>query len=228
MTESHAPRFELVIFDCDGVLVDSEPLANRVLAECLCELGLPTTADEAWRTYGGQSWETCFAQIRERLGRPLPRAFEADFAARLAAVLEAELRPVPHIHHALERIPTQTCVASNGRRATMQLTLAKTGLLARFDGRIFSAADVVRPKPFPDLFLHAAQTLGVAPARCAVVEDSPRGAQAGAAAGMAVFGFAPHGEPEKLAATGARVFADMRALPELLGFGATSSARRGR
>ena len=205
-----------MIFDCDGVLVDSEPIANRVLAESLSELGRPTSAEQAWREYGGQTWDACFAQMERSLGRALPSGFPDAFAARLEQALERELEPIAGIHEALAAISTPSCVASNGRHETMRLTLAKTGLLARFDGRIFSAADVPRPKPFPDLYLHAAARMGVAPARCAVVEDSPRGAAAGAAAGMTVFGFAPHGGSERIAASCAQVFADMRALPRLL------------
>jgi HAD superfamily hydrolase (TIGR01509 family) len=213
---SRSSRFDLVIFDCDGVLVDSEPIANRVLAESLSELGRPTTAEEAWREYGGQTWDACFLQMARALGRALPPDFPRQFAARLDAALAAELAPIDGIHDALARIATPSCVASNGRHATMRITLAKTGLLDRFAGRIFSADDVARPKPFPDLYLHAADRMGHAPARCVVVEDSPRGAAAGAAAGMTVLGFAPHGETDRLAASCAHVFADMRALPDLL------------
>ena len=216
MPPAATPRFELVIFDCDGVLIDSEPIANRVLARSLTELGRPTSADEAWREYGGQTWDACFAQMERSLGRALPPRFPELFAERLEQALERELEPIPGIHEALAAISTPSCVASNGRHETMRLTLAKTGLLARFDGRIFSAADVPRPKPFPDLYLHAAARMGAAPARCAVVEDSPRGAAAGAAAGMTVFGFAPHGETERLLPSCACVFAEMRALPGLL------------
>ena len=216
MPPSRIPRFELVIFDCDGVLVDSEPIANRVLARELTELGRPTSAQEAWREYGGQTWEACFAQMERSLGRSLPPRFPELFAERLEQALERELEPIPGIHEALAAISTPSCVASNGRHETMRLTLAKTGLLARFDGRIFSAADVPRPKPFPDLYLHAAARMGASPARCAVVEDSPRGAAAGAAAGMTVFGFAPHGDAERLSPACAHVFSAMSALPDLL------------
>ena len=216
MPGGRASRFDLVIFDCDGVLIDSEPIANRVLAESLTELGRPTTAEQAWREYGGQTWDACFAQMARAIGRALPDDYPRGFAARLEAALAAELVPIDGIHDALARISTPICVASNGRHETMRLTLAKTGLLDRFQGRIFSADDVPRPKPFPDLYLHAAERLGHAPARCAVIEDSPRGAAAGAAAGMTVFGFAPHGADDRLAPSCAHVFGDMRALPDLL------------
>ena len=208
--------FELVIFDCDGVLIDSEPIANRVLAECLSDIGLPTTMEQSMHDYMGHSWAACMDLFAARLGRPLPADFAGDHWRRLIAALRAELEPVPHVHDVLARLTTPVCVASNGRHETMRVTLAKTGLLDRFAGRVFSSADVERPKPAPDLFLHAAARMGAHPARCAVVEDSPHGVAAGVAAGMAVFGYAAQTDAAALAAAGARVFRDMRALPELL------------
>ncbi|MFI5317430.1 MAG: HAD family hydrolase [Myxococcota bacterium] len=212
-------RFELVIFDCDGVLVDSEPISNRVLAECLSEIGLPTTTNDSLRDYKGHSWPECVALFEARLRGPLPEHFGERFYRRAIAAFERELVAVAGIHEALARIPAQTCVASNGRHATMRVTLARANLFERFAGRIFSSADVARPKPFPDLYLHAAAQMGIAPARCAVVEDSPRGVAAGVTAGMSVFGYAGLEAADELAAAGARVFRDMRELPRLLGFG---------
>ena len=209
-------RFELIIFDCDGVLIDSEPIANRLLAECLCEIGLPTTGEQAYERYHGMSYPACFASIERTLGRALPAGFVEDHWRRLEDALAVDLEAVPFVHDALARIATPSCVASNGRLATMHKTLAKTGLFPRFAGRIFSADDVARPKPAPDLFLHAAASLGADPSRCAVVEDSPHGVSAGIAAGMTVFGYAAQTEAAKLASAGARVFTDMRALPPLL------------
>jgi HAD superfamily hydrolase (TIGR01509 family) len=214
---------ELVIFDCDGVLVDSEPIANRVLAGSLSEIGLPTTLESSMRDYMGRSWPACVEIFEARLGRPLPAGFEAEFWARLDSALRAELRAVPGIHEALERILTPTCVASSGRIDKMRVTLGVTGLLERFEGRIFSAADVPRAKPWPDLFLHAAQRMGAAPATCAVVEDSPRGVEAGVAAGMRVLGYAERTDAAVLASAGAEVFHDMRELPRLL-FGKAESS----
>jgi HAD superfamily hydrolase (TIGR01509 family) len=155
-----------------------------------------------------------------RLGRPLPPAFEASFWERAEVALRAELRPVPGIHEALERIPTPTCVASSGRIDKMRVTLGVTGLLRRFEGRIFSAADVPRAKPWPDLFLHAAERMGAAPTTCVVVEDSPRGVEAGVAAGMRVLGYAARTDASELAGAGAEIFSDMRLLPQLLSPGA--------
>jgi HAD superfamily hydrolase (TIGR01509 family) len=209
--------FELVIFDCDGVLVDSEPLGNRVLAECLTEIGLPTTLEDSLRTYKSRSWSQCVEIIEGKLGRPMPDGFAASYYKRALATFERELVAVPGIHEVLDRITTPTCVASNGRHTTMQVTLKKTALLERFQGRIFSAVDVPRPKPFPDLYLHAARQMGATPSVCAVVEDSPSGIRAAREAGMTVFGYAGREDPEALAAAGARVFRAMRELPALLG-----------
>lgn len=210
---TRAVSTELVIFDCDGVLVDSEPIANRVLAEELTGIGLATTVESSMRDYMGRSWAASVEIFEQKLGRPLPSEFAARFWERLDAALRAEVRPVPGIHEALARISTPTCVASSGRREKMQITLAVTGLLERFEGRIFSAADVPRAKPWPDLFLHAASRLGAAPEACVVVEDSPRGVEAGVAAGMRVLGFAGRTDPDALEAAGAEVFRDMRELP---------------
>ena len=214
---------ELVIFDCDGVLVDSEPISNRVLAEVLTESGLATTLESSMRDYMGRSWTACVEIFEARLGRPLPPLFAERFWTRVEAALRAELQPVPGIHEALARIPTPTCVASSGRPEKMRITLGMTGLLPRFEGRIFSALDVARAKPWPDLFLHAAARMGAAPATCVVVEDSPRGVEAGVAAGMRVLGFAGRTEAAALEAAGAEVFRDMLELPERLGLGSGAS-----
>jgi len=207
---------DLVIFDCDGVLVDSEPIANRELASALSEAGLPTTPESSMRDYMGLSWPAAHALFERRLGRALPADFEAGFWRRLDGALRAELQAVPGIHAALDAIATPTCVASSGRLDKMRVTLGITGLWDRFEGRIFCAADVARAKPFPDLFLHAAERMRALPARCVVVEDSPRGVQAGVAAGMRVFGYAARSDARELASAGAQPFFDMSELPKLL------------
>lgn len=208
---------DLVIFDCDGVLVDSEPISNRVLAQALSEIGLATSVESSMRDYMGRSWTACVEIFEARLGRPLPPGFDDLFWARNEAALRAELRPVPGIHEVLGRITTPICVASSGRPEKMRVTLGVTGLLPRFEGRIFSALDVARAKPWPDLFLHAAARMGAAPATCVVVEDSPRGVEAGVAAGMRVLGYAGRTDAVALESAGAEVFSDMLELPARLG-----------
>jgi len=222
-----APR--LVIFDCDGVLVDTEPTGNAVLVELLGEIGLEIGLDESMATFRGRSMPACWAIVEARLGRPVPPGTDAEFDRReREAFARAPLR-MPGLSAALAGIDAlglATCVASNGAHAKMRVTLGAADLWERFEGRIFSAeSDVERGKPHPDVFLHAAGTLGFDPAECIVVEDSPLGVQAGCAAGMRVLGFAREVGAEALQAAGADVFSDLAELPERLA--ALSRPRRG-
>jgi HAD superfamily hydrolase (TIGR01509 family) len=210
-------RHDLVIFDSDGVLVDSERLSNQVLADMISALGCPTTRDEAIVRYMGRTLATCVELIETRIGRPVPDTFVSEFRARTFEFFGSDLEAVPGIVDALERIDLPMCVASSGPIEKLRLTLGTTGLLPRFEGRLFSAVDVGRSKPHPDVFLHAASEMGVAPDRVAVVEDSLQGVRGARAAGMRVLGFARDLAPEVLAAEGAEVFQAMDALPELLG-----------
>ena len=205
------PGVQSVIFDCDGVLVDSEPTSNRVLAEVLTEIGLPTTTEESMAAYMGKSWVSILELIEERLGRPTPADLTAIYRERCDTAL-ATVQPVDGILEVLDAIDLPSCVASSGPHAKMAVTLGVTGLLERFEGRIFSAADLPdgRGKPAPDLFLHAAREMGFDPATTAVVEDSAPGCEAGRAAGMRVFAY-------RLDADGAHRFEHMRELPALLG-----------
>ena len=193
----------LVIFDCDGVLVDSEPISNRVLSEHLGELGLSLTVEETMAEFMGRDGRHFERRAAELLGRPLPASFDADHDGRRRAAFQRDLRAVEGIEAALDEIAAPTCVASSSGHATLRLTLGLTGLWERFQGRIYSAADVAAGKPAPDLFEHAARCEGFAPADCVVVEDSPAGVQAARAAGMRVLHYGQE-------------FADMRDLPALL------------
>ena len=184
-----------MIFDCDGVLVDTEPAANRVLAALLTDAGLPTTTEESMRTYMGRSWASCMAIAAERLGRPLP-----DVAARRATargVREAWSRVARAGRRRRRRrstaIALPTCVASSGEHERMRFTLGRTGLLDRFEGRIFSATEVEHGKPAPDLFLHAAPAMGFDPG----ATDRRRGhaspaSRPAAPPGMRVLAYAAH------------------------------------
>jgi HAD superfamily hydrolase (TIGR01509 family) len=204
----------LVIFDCDGVLVDSEPISNRILAERLTAIGLPTTTEESIRDYMGRSWASCEALIEQRLGRPLPEGFADGYHEELYAALRSRVEPVAGVVAALDAIAAPVCVASSGSHEKIRTSLGTTGLLERFEGRIFSATDVEHGKPAPDLFLHAAAAMGFAPADCVVVEDAPAGVAAARAAGMTVLGYAALTPPEAL--EGATVFGSMAELPALL------------
>jgi len=209
---------ELVIFDCDGVLVDSERLSVRVEAATITELGWPLTEAEVAERFMGRPDGHMRAAIRARLGPALPPDWEALLARRYREAFEAELAPVPGVLEALERITTPTCVASSGTHDKLRYTLGRTGLYERFAGRVFSGTEVANGKPAPDLFLHAAERMGARPEACAVVEDSVYGLQAARAAGMRAFAYAGGGliPRARLEGAGAVVFTDMRTLPELL------------
>jgi HAD superfamily hydrolase (TIGR01509 family) len=184
----------LLIFDCDGTLVDSEELGTKVLLEMAAELGLQRPLQETNRLFRGWKLDDCVAQIRAWLGRPLPEDFVAQVRVRTAATFRRELRPIPgatELVRALAERGLPACVASSGPREKIELSLGLTGLLPYFEGRIFSGYELQTWKPDPGLFLHAARVLGAAPAKCVVVEDSLVGVQAGLAAGMRVFAFQP-------------------------------------
>jgi HAD superfamily hydrolase (TIGR01509 family) len=202
-----------VIFDCDGVLVDSEPISNRLLAEMLTEVGLPITRAEAVDAFMGRPWKMVPAWAEEQ-GAPLPEGFRRRYLDAMFAIFKEELQPVPGIVAALDAISLPNCVASSASIEKMRFTLGHTGMWDRFEGRIFSATEVAHGKPAPDLFLHAAASMGWEPAECAVVEDSPAGVEAGLSAGMTVFGYA--GSTPASWLDGARVFTDMAELPGLL------------
>lgn len=212
---------ELVIFDCDGVLIDSEVIACRVEAELLTELGLPMTAEDVNRRFVGRSGAAVSEILEAELGRPLPADFSQTMWSRTRAAFESELRAIPGIAETLDRLALPCCVASSSDPERLEVALGLTGLYARFAPHVFSTTMVARGKPAPDLFLYAAAQRGARPAHCIVVEDSAPGVQAGAAAGMRVLGFVggSHcrpGHADRLARAGASaVFDDIRELPAL-------------
>ena len=182
-----------VLFDCDGTLVDSEPLTMEVLVECARQFGLQMTVDEALDRFKGGKMADCVAALEQLLGYALPADFEQNFRARCAQVYADRLEPIAGAHEVLQRLPLPYCLASSGPREKIELNLRVTGLAHYFGDRIFSAYDIGKWKPDPGLFLHAAKAMGEAPEHCAVVEDSLPGVDAGIAAGMRVFVLA--GEP---------------------------------
>jgi HAD superfamily hydrolase (TIGR01509 family) len=216
-------RFDLIIFDCDGVLVDSERLSIRVDAIFLERLGWPMSSDEIVERWVGRSDADMRAEIEEHIGGPIPVEIDDEFSRVYRETLDRELVAVDGVREALDVITTPRCVASSGEHEKIRRSLALTGLTDYFGDRIFSATDVAHGKPAPDLFLLAAGTLGAEPARCAVVEDSVHGVAAALAAGMQAFAYAGGVTPaERLARPGAVVFADMRELPGLLEVAATA------
>jgi len=213
-----------VIFDCDGVLVDSEILAGPILAETLTRLGLPTTQADVDRDFKGRSWDSGLVRIEERLGAPPWPDLRERYRAALFAAFDERLRAIPGIETALDALDAAgvpRCVASSGDHERIRRGLRAGGLLERFpDDAIFSVDDVARGKPAPDLFLHAAAAMGFEPATTIVVEDSPAGVEAGVAAGMRVLGYAPDGiDGGALRSAGAEPLQDMAQLPTVLGIG---------
>ncbi|MER5443968.1 HAD family hydrolase [Streptomyces sp. NPDC002790] len=213
-------RYDLVIFDNDGVLVDSEPISNTLLAGYLTELGHPTSYEESLRDYMGAAMHRVHDVVLERTGQRLPEDFDDTFHTRVFAAFERELEPVDGVVEVLEKLAADEvpyCVASSGSHERIRVGHRKTGLDKWFgDERIFSSQDVGRGKPAPDLFLYAAERMGVRPEKCLVVEDSPLGVQAAVSAGMDVYGFTAMTPAERLDQAD-ELFDDMRELPRLLG-----------
>jgi D-ribulokinase len=214
---------ELVIFDCDGVLVDSELIALGVMRRRLSEAGLRLTDQETRERFLGRRLDSAMLRIEAELGAPLPEAFPADFSREILLAFERELKGVEGVRQAVEGLRARVCVASSSGHDRLRHSLKLAGYEALFAPNIFSAAEVEEGKPSPDLFLHAARVMGVAPKDCLVIEDSIAGVAAGRAAGMRVFGFvgASHFLPPDvgadLTAAGAELlFNDMARLPDLV------------
>ncbi|MGL4311109.1 MAG: HAD family hydrolase [Paracoccaceae bacterium] len=209
-----------VIFDCDGVIVDSEAPAFAMLAADFTAHGLPMTADEVGKRFIGGTVAGLWKQARQ-MGATLPESWVEDFYERLYALLAKGVPLVPGIEDVLDRLDEAGiayAVGSNGSDRKMQITIGQyPSLMGRLRGRLFSGQTLGAPKPAPDVFLHAARALGMRPDQCAVVDDSPTGCRGGRNAGMRVFGFAAHSDGAELAAIGATVFHRMADLPALLG-----------
>jgi HAD superfamily hydrolase (TIGR01509 family) len=215
-------KFEAILFDCDGVLVDSEPITNGVLRDMLNEAGWAITHEECMDYFIGRTVRSATVRIEAETGRPLTDEWMASFYARRNAELDRRLVAIAHIHPAIERVHAhhggRIACASGADRLKVEMQLVKVGLMRFFEGRIFSGHEVPQTKPAPDVYLAAAAALQADPARCAVVEDSTIGVRAGVAAGATVFAYAPLDDGEALRAAGAsQVFRSMAELPALLG-----------
>jgi HAD superfamily hydrolase (TIGR01509 family) len=180
----------LLIFDCDGVLVDSEVIAHETLRELMATLGRTITIDEMVREFAGKSLADTIATAERLLGRPIPADVGEHFGRRLLDRFRRELKPISGVRDAILALPYRRCVASSSSPERLRLSLTVTGLAPLFGEGVFSAAEVANGKPAPDLYLFAAHTLGEPPERCIVIEDTVRGVAAGHAAGMRVVGFA--------------------------------------
>jgi len=211
--------FDLIIFDCDGVLVNSEKVANEVFAEVLLQVcDLEFTLEEMFDTFVGHSRLQCLQKIEAILGEPPPAELDQRYQEDINLALKDSVAAIEGIESVLRDLTLPYCVASSGSHDKMKLTLGKTGLIDFFDGNIFSTSEVERGKPHPDIYLHAAVTMGgYQPQRCLVIEDSPIGVSGAVAAGMQVFGFAELMPAHKLKASGAHlVFEHMHDLPDLI------------
>ena len=222
--------YDAIVFDLDGTLVDSEPIANGTFADHLIAQGLPVTHDEVDQLFTGLAFPDCYALIRERWGIALGQDFHDRLQAATLARYETELKSMPHVQDVLPRLMLPKAVASNSEREKLRYSLTVTGLLPHFDPHIFSADDVPQGKPDPAIYRLATERLGADPRRAVAVEDSWVGLQSARAAGLAVLFYAPvilqpkdTVRPDRLdliasaRAAGAQLFADMRALPSLLG-----------
>jgi HAD superfamily hydrolase (TIGR01509 family) len=211
----------LVIFDCDGVLVDSEPISNAVLARLLTAEGLPTTPAESRRDYQGLLLTEVVRRVQVRLGHPLPDGWLERHERARSEAFRRELRPVAGAAETVEELTAaglEVCVASQGKLEKTELSLQLTGLRRLFGaGALFSGETVPRGKPHPDLFLHAAAVMGARPGECVVVEDTPSGVTAAVSAAMRVFGYTADSDADALARAGAEPLGALTELPGLLG-----------
>ena len=210
-------RFDLVIFDCDGVVVDSERIVFEVFGSFIRSLGVHLTDAETLEEFLGRSLADCMKIVERFRGSPAPPGSLERYTADRDRVLREHVQPVKGIREVLETLAIPFCIASSGGYDKMRITLGATQLMPFFEGRLFSATEVAHGKPAPDIFLFAAERMGASPARTAVVEDTVNGVIAGRAAGMTVFGYVDLTPPERLIESGAsRTFDDMRELPALL------------
>lgn len=214
-------KFEAVLFDCDGVLVDSEPITSSVLREMLGELGWHLSPQECMAMFVGKALKEEVTMIAEHTGRDVDASWLTQFQQRRNVALMAQLTAIPHIHDAVQKIHAdhnaRIACASGADRFKVEMQLHKVGLMPYFEGRIFSGYETPRSKPAPDVYLAAAAALKVSPTRCAVVEDTVTGITAGVAAGATVFAYAPDGNGAALRDAGAvEVFSSMADLPHLM------------
>jgi HAD superfamily hydrolase (TIGR01509 family) len=210
-------RYDLVIFDCDGVVVDSERIVHDVFGAFIRLLGVHLSDAEMHERFLGLRLNECMSIVEKLRGAPVPPGSLERYIEDRDRVLREQVQAVEGVRAVLEGLAIPFCIASSGGYDKMRITLGTTGLMRFFEGRLFSAVDVAHGKPAPDVFLLAAERMGAEPERTAVIEDSVNGVLAGHAAGMTVFGFAGLTPADKLTAAGAaQTFTEMRALPALL------------
>ncbi len=210
------PKYKCIIFDCDGVLVDSEPIGNQVLVDMANELEASIDIDYAYKHFKGNALKNCLLHIETLINKDLPSNFEAEYRRRSFSEFKKNIKPVKGIKQVLDNLKLPFCVASSGPENKIRLNLEATGLLDFFEGKIFSCYTVNKWKPDPEIFLYAAKTMGFAPKECLVVEDSKLGVQAAINGGFDVFGYTAHDVNNELANLANVVFDKMEDLPKLI------------
>lgn len=209
-------KYNCIIFDCDGVLVDSETISNLTLIDLAKTVGVDLTEAFVMNHFLGKSLAFCFEYIQSQTNQKLPPNFETKFRERTFLAFKKDLQPIPGIHELIDKLNIDFCVASNGPQEKIRLNLTTVNLIDKFEGAIFSAYDINSWKPNPELYLHAAKTMGYAVEECVVIEDSPAGAQSAITGGFAVFGYLNQHNKEAFAAMKIPVFDDMTKLEQVL------------
>lgn len=209
-------KYKCIIFDCDGVLVDSEGISNSVLIQMVSEIGVEINMEYAFEHFAGKSLKICFEHIQHLINNSLPTTFEKEYRRRTFTAFKNDLKPIEGIHNLLDQISIPFCVASNGPTEKIVLNLTIANLIQKFENRIFSAYEIGSWKPNPEIYEYAAKKMGFKPNECAVIEDSLTGIRAGRKGGFDVFGFANQKNKNEFIDEGAYVFFDMNNLYELL------------
>jgi len=209
-------NYKCVIFDCDGVLVDSEPIANQILVDMANNLGAHIDFDFAMKHFKGSHFSDCIKIIRSLVNQPIPDTFEAEYRTRSLESFKKELKPIEGVAEVIEQLKLPFCVASSGTESKMRFNLNLVGLLPYFLNNMFSCYTIQKFKPEPDVFLWAAKTMGFQPNECIVIEDSLLGVQAALNGGFDVFGFTAHDYQNELEGLATKTFKSMRLLNELI------------
>jgi HAD superfamily hydrolase (TIGR01509 family) len=210
------PKYKCIIFDCDGVLVDSEPIGNQVMVDMANELGAEITLDYAYQHFKGNSFTNCAKHIADLIAVEMPSDFESEYRKRSFEKFTNEIKPIDGVLELVKNLSIPFCVASSGPERKIRLNLDLTGLLPYFESRIFSCYTIEKWKPNPAVFLWAAKTMGFQPSECLVIEDSLIGIRAAKAGGFDVFGFTAHDYRNELGSLATKTFGKMSELPELL------------
>jgi len=210
-------KVHCIIFDCDGTLVDSEPLTNKVIAEMAGELGIKMTWEEATSLWGGKTIDAVVYGMKEMSGKDLPEDWVSRLVQNVSNAYKYDLVPMDGISEVLDSLKIATCVASNGRPGHVENSLKITGLYKYFQGKVYTASEVKYPKPAPDLFLYAVDKMKVSREECVIIEDSIPGITAAVRAGIRVLGLVKMTSKKEIVEAGAEPFTNMRELPRLLG-----------